>query len=269
MQLAADDRNPEPNRRNPLKAIILAAGQGTRLRPLTDDRPKCLVELAGRPLLDHQLDVLRAAGIDDIHVVAGYRADQIDRPGVNRLVNERFDSTNMVATLFTAEALMTGEEDLIISYGDIVYEPRVLEALLACDAPVCLAVDREWRRYWQARMDDPLADAETLKLADGNRIVELGKKPGGYEDIEGQYMGLIRVRADHAAQLPAVWRAMDRDATYDGKDYDNMYLTSFIQHLIDIGWDVRAAFVDNGWLEIDEPGDLEMAGTGLWRPQPG
>ena len=249
-----------------MKAIILAAGQGTRLRPLTDDRPKCLVELAGRPLLDYQLEVLRAGGIKDIYVVAGYRADQVVRSGVNRLINERYATTNMVATLFSAEELMTGSDDLIISYGDIVYETRILKALLACTAPVCLTVDSSWKRYWAMRMDDPLTDAETLKLVDGDRIIELGKKPDSYDDIQGQYMGLIKIRADHVQKLVDVWHRLDTSASYDGKDFDNMYMTSFIQILIDKGWDVRAALIDNGWLEIDVPEDLEMADRGLWNP---
>ena len=244
-----------------MKAIILAAGQGTRLRPLTDHKPKCLVELAGKPLLEHQLATLRAAGVDDIHIVGGYRAEQLERPGITLHINERFAETNMVTTLFAAEAVMTGESDLIIGYGDIVYEPRVLAALLAVDAPIALAVDREWRRYWAARMDDPLSDAETLKLTDGDRVVELGKKPQSYADIQGQYTGLIKIRAAHVARLPEVWRAMDRDAIYDGKDYDNMYMTSFIQYLIDSGWETRAALIDNGWAEVDCEADLAVALT--------
>ena len=242
-----------------MKAIILAAGQGKRLRPLTDQRPKCLVELAGKSLLDHQLEVLRAAGVLDIHVVAGYRADQLDRSDLTRHINERYAETNMVSTLFVAESVMTGESDLIICYGDIVYESQVLAALQAIDAPIGLAVDREWQRYWAARMDDPLADAETLKITDANRLVELGKKPESYSDIQGQYIGLIKIRADHLARLPDVWRTMNRNATYDGKDYDNMYMTSFIQHLIDSGWEARAAFIDNGWAEVDCEVDLAVA----------
>ena len=246
-----------------MKAIILAAGQGTRLRPLTNDRPKCLVELAGKPLLEHQLSVLRNAGISDIHVVGGYRAEQLKRPGLTLHINEHYAKTNMVSTLFCASAVMTGEDDLIISYGDIVYEPRVLDALMNCDAPIVLAVDREWKRYWAARMNNPLADAETLKLSNVNQIVELGKKPGSYDDIQGQYTGLIKIRADKVPRLLETWQAMDRDAIYDGKDYDNMYMTSFLQHLIDSGWEARAALIDNGWAEVDCEADL-LAAQDFW-----
>lgn len=241
-----------------MRVIILAAGQGTRLRPYTNDIPKCMVELDGKPLIDHQLDVLRAAGITDLHVIAGYREDRLVRPGLTKHVNSAYASTNMVATLFSAMSLLTGDDDVIITYGDIVYEMRVLAALVASDAPVTLSVDLEWRSFWQARMDDPLSDAETLIMENTDRIIELGQKPTSYDQIMGQYMGLIKIRADHVQKLVKAWQAMDRTAQYDGKDFDNMFMTSFLQHLIDIGWDLRAAFTKNGWLELDEPGDLKM-----------
>ena len=249
-----------------MKVIILAAGQGTRLRPLTNDRPKCMVELQGKPLLDHQLEVLSAAGITDLHVVTGYLADRIERPGLQKHFNPEYASTNMVRTLFCAADLMTGDEDILITYGDVVYTEQVLRSLMSCDAPICLGVDQNWREYWQARMDDPLQDAETLRLEDGNRIVELGKKPTSYDQIEGQYMGLIKIRADHVLKFKAFWEGLDRNATYDGKDFDNMFMTSLLQTLIDAGWDVRAAFTRNGWMEVDAPEDLAFDAAPFWTP---
>jgi len=239
-----------------MRAIILAAGQGSRLRPHTDDRPKCMVELLGKPLLHRQLDVMKSAGITDIVVVGGYRADRLDLQGAKQVHNARYAETNMVSTLFCAESFMSDDQDLLISYADIVYEQRVLTTVLECGAPLCVAVDRQWRRFWQARMDDPLSDAETLKLQDGSRIVELGRKPRSYDDIQGQYMGLMKVRADHVSALRQVYHSMDQQAMYDGKDFDNMYMTGFLQHLIDRGWEARAAFTDNGWLEVDTVADL-------------
>jgi choline kinase len=249
-----------------MKVIILAAGQGTRLRPLTNDLPKCMVALQGKPLLDHQLEVLAARGITDRHIVAGYLSDRIERPELQKHINPAYACTNMVRTLFCAADLMNGDEDILITYGDVVYTEQVLVTLMSCDAPICLGVDLNWREYWQARMEDPLQDAETLRLNDGNRIIELGKKPISYDQIEGQYMGLIKIRADHVLKFKAFWENMDRTATYDGKDFDNMFMTSFLQSLIDAGWDVRAAFTRNGWMEVDAPEDLAFDASPFWRP---
>lgn len=240
-----------------MKVIILAAGQGTRLRPYTDDRPKCMVELAGRPLLHHQLDVLRQAKLDDITVVGGYQSDQLNIPDVSLVLNPRYEQTNMVYTLFCAAEHMQSGDDLLISYGDIVFERQVLDSVLDCAGDVVVAADRDWQRLWRLRMDDPLSDAETFKVTDKNRVTELGKKPKSYNDIEAQYMGLIRIRKDKVHAFIAAYESLDQSQCYDGMDIGNMYMTSFLQNLIDSGWDVRAAMVNGGWLEIDSADELE------------
>lgn len=241
-----------------MRAIILAAGQGTRLRPYTNDRPKCMVELLGKPMLHRQIEVLRAAGVNDITLVGGYCASGLKADGVDVVLNPRYAETNMVSTLFCAESVMTDGEDLLIAYGDIVYESRVLESVLRNDGQLSVAVDLQWRRFWEIRMENPLADAETLKLDAYDCIVELGKKPNDYSEIQGQYMGLIKVRGDQVAVFRAAWHGLDRDGKYDGKDFDNMYMTSFLQHLISGGWKAKAAFTNNGWLEVDTVEDLDQ-----------
>jgi len=240
-----------------MRAIILAAGKGERLKPYTSDRPKCLVELAGRTLLVHQVEALAAVGIHDICIVTGYQADQVRSLGYPTRHNTRYETTNMVASLMCAADLLDGRDDVLIAYADIVYEPRIVEALGACDAPICTAVDRSWRQLWQVRMEDPLADAETLKLSEGGEIVELGRKPQSYADIEGQYMGLTRVRADAAPKLIEVYRRLGQSPTDANPDPARMYMTDFLQYLIDHGQPVRAVLVDGGWLEIDWRTDLD------------
>lgn len=240
-----------------MKAIILSAGKGTRLRPYTDDRPKCMVSLAGRPLLHWQLDTLRSADISNITIVGGYLAGKLDAPETTLVVNEQYDVTNMVSTLFCAKSQMLPEEDLLICYGDIVYEDKVLESLLASDAEISLAADLDWHRLWSLRMDEPLSDAETFRMGSDCRVVELGKKPLGYEDVQAQYMGLIKVRSDCVTRFVEAYNSLDHSSLYDGKDFDNMYMTSFIQYLIDSSWDVKASLVNNGWLEVDTSEELE------------
>lgn len=241
-----------------LSGIILAAGQGTRLRPLTDDRPKCLVELVGQPLIDRQLAVLRAFGIADLAIVGGYRVDQLAGCGAGTIHNPEFATTNMVASLFCARSMMRGSADLIVSYGDIVFEERVLAALCASDAPVAVIVDRQWRALWEARMEDCLQDAETLKLAAGGRILELGKKPRSHAEIDGQYIGLMKFRADYAARLPGIYDDLLSNRDCAGPAVRQMFLTEFLQHLIDRGWPVQAVPIDGGWLEVDTVQDLAL-----------
>ena len=241
-----------------MRAIILAAGEGIRLRPHTLDRPKCLVKLAGTSLLTHQLDVLRSVGIDGVVVVTGYRADQIVALGYPTRHNPDYDRTNMVASLMCAADLLDGGDDVLIAYADIVYEPPIVEVLSRCCEPVCTAVDVSWLRLWHMRMDDPLSDAETLKLDPAGNIRELGCKAQSYDDIEGQYMGLIKVRADFAPKLVEIYRQLDPDRLYGGQDLPDMYMTSFLQYLIDHGYPVRAVPVDGGWLEIDTASDLHL-----------
>ena len=107
-------------------------------------------------------------------------------------------------------------------------------------------------------MENPLNDAETLKLQGGNRIIEVGKKPESLEDIQGQYMGLIKVRGDTVKRFRDAWHSLDKKAQYDGNDFGNMYMTSFIQYLIDSGLLVEAAFTDGGWIEVDSSEDLNF-----------
>jgi choline kinase len=239
------------------RALILAAGKGNRLRPLTDDKPKCLVPLFGKSLLERQINTLEDVGIVNIHIATGYRADQIEKLGFPTSFNAHFSTTNMVETLFCAREFLLQGGDLIIGYGDIVYQADNLKALLACNDEIGLMIDKEWKGLWSLRMENPLEDAETLLMDGDGFVVELGKKPESYERIQGQYTGLIKVRGDKMSDFVSFYEKLNRRGTYDGKDFYNMYMTSYLQLLIDAGWKAKAVLVNNGWLEIDSVDDLK------------
>lgn len=245
-----------------MKAVILAAGQGERLRPLTNDKPKCLVELAGKSILSHQINVLKNAGVNDITIIGGYQKQHILQAAqefdAHVQTNDNYKTTNMVVTLFIAQNLMSGDDDLIVSYGDIIYENRILDAVMNCDAPIALAVDKELRRLWELRMDDPLSDAETLRIDSKGKILELGRPPTSYDDIQGQYMGLFKISASALPDILKIYNSLDRDALYEGKTFDQMYMTAFLQHLIDVGRHIQAVCVENGWLEVDTINDITV-----------
>ena len=246
-----------------MRLIVLAAGQGTRLRPLTDDRPKCLVGLAGQPLLDRQIAAARSVGIDDIVVVGGYRIDRLADYPVRLMANPHYAETNMVRTLFCARAFFG--DGFIMSYGDICYAPSVLSRTMASDAPIAVAIDRAWRSYWGQRFADPLSDAETLVIDGAGRIREIGQKPKRIEDIDGQYIGLVAFRDDGVRALEEAFEAAEREEAsgrfpFGGtRRLDQLYMTDLLQGLITRDVRLTAVPIDGGWVEIDSPRDLDIA----------
>ncbi len=246
-----------------VRAVILAAGRGTRLGEFARDRPKVMLELAGETLLAHQRRSLAAAGITEVHIVAGHSEDFVrahhDAHGLIIWTNMHYATTNMVATLLCADGVLDGATDLLIAYGDIVYEPKVIAAFDGIDAGVTVVVDRDWRGYWEARMEDPLSDAETLRTTDDGRLLEIGLRPSEDEDIEAQYIGLIRVRKDYVTRFAEAARELVAADPF-------AFMTTLLQRLVDNGWDVRIAPISNGWLEIDRPEDLSMDFRAFWSP---
>jgi len=240
-----------------MRIIILAAGQGTRLRPLTNNKPKCMVELKNKPLVQHQLDLFEKFNISDINIVTGYLEEKINFDNVEKFYNPKFNTTNMVSTLFCAKKLFDGTEDILISYGDIVYNNKVLQSVKDSTAQISVVVDKNWKEYWSARMDNPLRDAETLKIDQNGYIKELGKKPKSYDDIEGQYIGLIKIKKDVVTKIKDFYESLDKNLLYDGQDYNNMYMTSFLQLVSENLIPLTPIYINNGWMEIDEPTDLE------------
>ncbi len=242
-----------------MKAIILAAGKGQRLRPLTNDRPKCMVKYKDRPIIDYLFDLFGKCGINKISVITGYQSEKLiqhlDDKTPTFHLNKNFNTTNMVESLFCAESEM--DEDIIISYSDIIYNEKVLTSLMASEASISVVIDKNWLKLWETRMDNPLDDVESMILNEDKTIKELGKKPEGLSQIQGQYIGLIKIKKDFLPKLKTFYKKLDRNVLYDKKTFENMYMTSFIQLIINKLNPVNAIMIDGGWLEIDTLDDLK------------
>lgn len=250
------------------RLIILAAGSGTRLGDSARGKPKAAVELAGRPLISWQIDAALRAGFEDIIVVRGYAADRLPAfpPQVRCVDNPDFARTNMVYSLYLTRDLWA--DGFALSYADIVYSPSAIE--LAWESAgrsasgVAVAVDLGWRSYWEARFEDPLTDAETLRLGEG-RILEIGNKPASLAEIQGQYTGLTCWRGEGVRALARLLddaaRAHARGETplHPERGFLRACMTDVLQRLIESGTRLSPALIDGGWLEIDTPTDLALA----------
>jgi len=247
---------------NNYTAIILAAGQGTRLRPLTDNKPKCMVEVGNKPMLQWQFETLKSCGIENIVVATGYLEDKIPGEGITKVYNENYASTNMIASLFKGEEYIKG--DVIISYGDIIYSEDVLNSLMDNPNDIVIASDEEWQPYWESRCDDPLDDAESFKKGEDGKVQSLGQKPESKEDVEGQFIGLIKLSQNGCEELRSVYHACKDDqecsenAWGSGRSLANAYMTDIMNYLASLG-KLYYQPIHRGWFEVDNKRDLAIA----------
>ncbi|MDR0375553.1 MAG: phosphocholine cytidylyltransferase family protein [Treponema sp.] len=258
-----------------MRIVILAAGQGTRLRPLTDSMPKCMVPVSGKSIVKRQIDVMKQCGIreEDILIVCGYRQEvlreHLSGMNVSFCVNKEYETSNMVYSLMCARDEM--RDDIIISYGDILYKEAVLREALDAPYPASVVVDDDWYKYWNERCEDPLSDVETLKIDAEGYLTEIGQKTKSLSEIESQYIGLTRFRQSGLASLLAVaGEAAKRSAANiplwrTTRNYRQMYMTDLLQGLIDVGVKLRALRIKRGWFEIDNYDDLLVAERAIGR----
>ena len=233
------------------KLIILAAGQGSRLRPLTENCPKGLVPLHGKPLMEWQIASARAAGITEIAIVCGFQAEKMPFEDVHYFFNPHYASTNMVETLKCARSFWDG--GFIASYSDILFEPEMLRQQMKSPHPISVIVDIQWKPYWEQRFENVLEDAETLKMDGEGKILEIGAKPGDISEIQGQYVGLSGF-ADSA--VPELEKFLDHS---DCRLTPGSDMTDLLQELISKKICVHSSGFDAGWLEIDSLKDLDLA----------
>jgi choline kinase len=243
-----------------MKAIIVAAGMGRRLAPYTDDRPKTLVEINGKSILQRQIDAYRAAGIDDIIIVRGYMKELIQVEGARYFDNDQFRENNILVSLFFAEPAM--DDGFLFSYSDIVFRPEVVRTVLDTEGDYALVIDRRWHEAYVGREHHPVAEGEVARVEDG-RVTLVGKKTMPPEEATGEFIGLARFSAQAATNLRA--RYHERKTEYWDKPYGRAprlqvaYLTDLLNDLIASGEVMRPAFIDGGWREIDTVEDLERA----------
>ena len=232
-----------------MKAILLAAGRGSRLKGLTDDRPKCLVELGGIRLLDWQLAALGAAGIEEVVVVTGYRADLLDGAGVRNDHNPDWAGTTMVHSLLCAAAEI--DAPVVVSYTDIVYGPEPVRRLVSAPGDLALIYDTEWRRLWDARFDDPMDDAENLTLDDDGRVRRIGGRVVDSRPVDGQYMGLLRITPRSCNWIADALAAAAREGAVPD-------MTALLSRIVVSGHPVYGVPVAGNWCEIDRARDLAV-----------
>lgn len=236
-----------------MKVIILAAGRGNRLGERTKDRPKCMCTLQGRTLLDRCLESLAGAGIalGDTGIVTGYRSEMFTIPDVTYFHSPDWEKTNMFWSLTMAREWLK-REPCIVCYSDVVFSSGTFRTLVESTAPLAITYYTGYWELWSQRMEHPLEDLETFRLSPEGQLTEIGRKPRSREEIQGQFMGLLRF-------TPESWAWVEEAIqTPMAKTVEKLDMTTLLQELLQRGHPVQAIPTDDLWLECDSEHDIEV-----------
>lgn len=247
-----------------MKAIIIGAGRGARLRHLTSELPKTLVPILGRPMLDGILEALAAGGLrpPDVVFICGYRAEMIRAryPALVYVDNLEWERNNILASLMYArEHMVSG---FISTYSDIVYRPEIVAALARSPHDITLACDTAWRRRYVGRSQHPESDAEKLR-ADGDRVLSVSRRIPSQE-ASGEFIGVLKASAAGAARL---LRAYDEareafgggEVFREGRAFEGAYLIDLLEQMLERGEPMHRVNTDGGYMEIDTLEDASLS----------
>ena len=244
------------------RAVILAASRGVELGELTADRPKCMIDVRGQPLLKRMVDTLNGGGVRDITVVRGYHKEMVNLPTIRTVDNDMYQETGEATTLACAEAALHGET--ILAYGDVLFRQYILDRLRAADGDVVLAVDALWRERDSdpfSRTRDMVACAAPFRAGyldeDAVAVREIAPDLGA-DDIDGEWIGVARLSENGAAAVRAELAAMREDGALR-----HASLIDLLQRLVRKDIAVSAVYIAGHWLDIDNPADLKEAGSFL------
>jgi choline kinase len=247
----------------PVKAIIIGAGRGSRLRQLTEDVPKTLVPILGRPMLESILEALAAGGFQrsDVIFICGYKADVLRAhyPDLTFVDNHDWERNNILLSLLCAREHLSG--GFVSTYADIVYRPSVVADLVRSAHDITLACDTDWRRRYHGRSQHPESDAEKLR-AEGDRVVELSRKIPS-EAAAGEFIGVMKLSPSGAARfLQAFDQARDAFAGrefHEGRSFEKAYLIDLLEHMLRRGEAMHRVDTHGGYMEIDTLQDASLA----------
>ena len=247
------------------KALIIAAGLGSRLKKHTENLPKCMLDFGGKTLLQRQLDAYKKNSITDISVIRGYKKEKIKYKGLKYFENTDYKNNNILNSIFYAEDFING--NIIISYSDILFDSTVVKRLLKSNHDISVVVDIDWRGYYVGRKEHPISEAENVIFNSNNEVEKIGKINTGNEEVHGEFIGMIKLTdrgahifKEHFHRLKKIyWNKPFQRA----KIFQKAYLTDFIQELVDIGIKVHCVIIESGWKEIDTVEDYKKALVGF------
>lgn len=245
-----------------MKAVIIAAGMGKRLRPLTENTPKSMLPINNVTMLQRATDIFQNNLIKDIAVIRGFCADKISSSyPLTFFNNNDFEVNNILHSLFYAKSFLNG--DLIISYSDIIFKDEVVKKALSFQGDIGVVIDKNWRSIYDGRDAHPLSEAE-VSLVENQKVKLIGKNSLPTDQATGEFIGMIKLSSAGVEifkkEFEKLCQTIGTEAPFQrASRFQNAYLTDFLQYLIEKEYKIEPIFIEGGWMEIDTFQDYQKA----------
>jgi choline kinase len=197
------------------------------------------------------MEALTQAGAEEITIVAGYLSQMLESYSESVIKNEQWSETNMVVSLAAAHSILE-QHICLVSYSDIIFPAATACTVAQTPGDLVIAYDTEWERLWSLRFSNPLSDAETFRIDAMGRVTEIGRRPETTSEIDGQYMGLLKISPNSwhwirelLERIPAARR-------------NKLDMTGLLSQLVTEGRHIIGAPISGGWYEVDSRSDLEL-----------
>lgn len=248
-ELAEAEKRYLPDRGDETNAILLAASRGHQLADLTAEKPKCMLDVRGKPLLRRLAHSLNDTGITDITVVAGYKHQAIDLANVDKVVNDDFETTGELASLACAQDRIDG--NVVISYGDILFRNHIMDRLLRSSADITVAIDAnigntsgDFAKCGKPFAEDILDDSPVL----------LEQMTVDAEGSHGEWIGMVKLTGEGSRLVRAEIEAMGQDGSLQTANMPDLF-----NRLIASGATLHVAYFSGHWLDVNDAFDLADA----------
>jgi phosphoenolpyruvate phosphomutase len=242
------------------RAVVLAASRGAELGELTEERPKALVRVRGKPLLEHIVDAYNGVGVKDITVVRGYRKEAFDLVGLRYVDNDEYADTGELWSLKLAlDEARGADQTLVVSYGDVLFNRFLVQALTETEGDLAVVVDSQWREGSNhERWADYVACTEPDSRRAFYRTIGLRRVDHAVPEAErhGEWTGFLKVAP---SALPRVRELVDELLADPARR--KAMVSDLLNALVDQGEQVQVVYVAGHWLDVDSLADIERAGS--------
>ena len=243
-----------------MKAIIIAAGTGTRLGKNESELPKALLEVNDQTFLSRQISILKKMGIEEIIVITGPYAEKFPSIDVTYVNDQNHNEHDILGSLLVAKDYI--QDDLVIIYSDILFDEIVLEQIIQQKCDIGIAINMDWKQAYEGRTSHPLSEAENVLLDDNKNILKIQKNIKSHEESVGEFLGLVKLSSNGAKIIADKFEYLltnHKGKFHDAISLKKAYITDFIQELINSKIIVTPIFISGKWCEIDTNQDLERA----------